>query len=198
VRYQDLLAALFIVATASWIWAQPSEEVRLPSSTTVARPSSSSQGSRPDPRPDQTPQQATPSRPNPLSWSNYQSSEFALKLDVTPGQDLASTTFDVTFTGPRGFDLAKDGGSGSHFALCVDRNSALSLHTDKARRTGSNSWRFQGSDLQRDDGQAGLPEIHRRHRIEVTTLLSDEKQSRFSRGANVMLLRSQPAVLTLR
>lgn len=214
-RYKDLITALFIVATATWIWAEPSQEVRVPSrqqtmatqgwtipdlklSESTARIVESA---RPEPvkRPRIDPEDDPGIRLDTLSWTDYDSQEFQLAVSVNQGSDLRSTWFEVTFRGPRGFDLVKDGGNDAQFIVAFNDNGE-SLGTGNVQRVGANRWRFRGSDLKNHNPEEPVAwaRLSKANKVQINTVLRDQKQSRFSRGANIMVLESDPIELSLR
>ena len=188
-RYKDLLTIVFVVATASWIWAEPSQEVKVPTRPLAVQESQPLQKQTP-PKPDvEEPLPET----KPVSWSDLTESDFALEVSVEPGEDFKSTTFEVTFRGPEGYDMIKDGTYGqANFQVRL--GSDQYLFTDQAERVGDNRWRFRGADLSSEKP----PVIDSQTTFRVTTMLRDHRQSRYSRGANMMVLESQPAQLSLR
>ena len=217
VRYKDLITALFIVATATWIWAEPSQEVRVPTrqpslatqgwtipdlnlSESTARivKSAQPQPVKVQPRPPKF-DYPEPSS-NTLSWSDFDSQEFELLVSVQAGSDLRTSAFDVTFHGPGGFDLARDGGNQAQFFVAFGANGEHSVSVGNAERIGKNRWRFEGSDFRANNADQPIEwaRLNDSTSMIVTTVLRDQNQSRFSRGANIMVLESDPVQLSLR
>ena len=205
-RYKDLITALFIVATASFIWAEPSPQVKAPTrpqqSTTIdgwTLPDLSGSSQRITNASRKSVEYSEPPvSDDPLSWSSYSEDRFKLGVSIDPGKDLRGTTFDITFRGPRGFDLVRDGGNGSQFVVGFEDGTCLT--TSRARRVGPHRWTFQGADLQSQDPSKPIAwtRLSQSGSVIVTTVLHDQRQDRFSRGANFMLLESDPVRLTLR
>lgn len=204
VRYRDLITVLFIVATATWIWAEPSPQVKAPhrqqqqsmatKDWTIPDLSSPTQPAEPKP-------QAPPQTPStgPLSYTDFDPQEFDLNIKLTPGASIRDTIFDVTFRGPQGFDMVRDGGSDAQFMVAFDAGQGETLYINTAKRVGANHWRFRGSDLTPYGEQpVSWSTLNRASTLQVNTVLRDLRQSRYSRGANFMVLESDPVNLARR
>jgi hypothetical protein len=181
-RYRKLIIVLFIVATASFLWAEPSREVLAPNQ----RESLSEGWSIPNLTEPEAP-------PKPISLNNFSDEEFQLKLAVIPGTNLESTTFRVAFTGPAGFDLMRDGGSNVPLMVTLKDETGQRMLTTKLSKSGQNRWRFKGADLQGNGDK-----IEGACTFQVSTFIRDQNQSRFSRGARVITVESEPVRVAFR
>lgn len=195
-RYKDLITVLFLVATATWIWAEPSPEVKAPTrqqslaTKDWTLPVLELSGAK---SPSELEGLQRPQIQETLSFTDYDPQEFRLDVRLSPGSDVRSTYFDVTFRGPNGFDLIRDGGSSAEFIVAFDPGQGESLVTSSAKQIGENRWRFRGSDLTTySNGAVPWDTINHASVVQVTTVMRDQRQSRYSRGANIMLLESEP------
>jgi hypothetical protein len=172
VKYKHLIIVLFIVATASWLWAEPSLQVMAPTRQPTLEPEPVDSEGR-------------------ISWTDYQRDEFGLAVSVEPGKTFDDSVFEVAFHGPEGFDLARDGGGQVRFFL---ESKESSLCTGKLTKVGPNRWRFRGSELEGFVGEKAAVErlMTGETTLSVSTFLVDERQGRFSRGANIMTVQSEP------
>lgn len=193
-RYRDLLTVLFLVATASWIWAEPTREVKM------ATPASATEGwtvpnldldgsTRRIEQSGEKP--AEPKRPSPAPVLTP-----GLEVSLRPGKDLASTIFDVQLRGRDGLELVGDGPSPGMFLLRFDPAASDLTVVHNPSLVGPNRWRFRGSDVKGLD-QAALSRFEQATLVISATMI-DEKQSRFSRGANFLVVESEPVHLSFR
>jgi hypothetical protein len=200
-RYKDLITVLFIVATATWLWAEPSQEVRLPSqqpSLVATEPGwtvpdldlpSATQRVLDSTKPQQQPVRPTRIRPAPKLVLEAKNPA-RLDVSIHPGADFDSTWFEVTYRGPKDYSVD------NVFTVDLGGQSG-SWYTSSAAEAGHNTWRFQGADLQAyEPEQRKRPEFADSLRISV--MVRDNGQSRFSRGSNRMVLESEPVQLTFR
>lgn len=207
-RYKDLITVLFVVATATWIWAEPSQQVKAPTKqqsmatkdwTLPALDLSGSTKPILESADSDNPPADVGPRNGPLSFTDYDPDEFRLDVRVSPGSTIKTTYFDITFHGPKGFDLIRDGGSGTQFSVAFDPGQGESLVANGVQQVGENRWRFRGSDLSTyDNDPVPWDTISHASLVQVTTVMRDQRQSRYSRGANIMLLESDPVEVTLR
>lgn len=184
-RYRDLIIVLFFIATATLLWAEPTREVQVPT-----KQESLAEGwSIPDFN------EKVPEAPprKPLFVSDFNQEDFELQLSVIPGPDLGSTTFDVVFSGPAGFDLMRDGGPDVPFRIVLnDKSGEKTLAVNGVEKVAANRWRFKGLALQ------GAAALEGQVTFRASTHLWDQNQSRFSRGARVVMIESEPVRLAFR
>ena len=190
-RYRDLLTVLFLIATASWIWAEPTRQVKIatPASATEGWtvPNLDLEGST------QRIEQAGEKEPRPVPAAPLTPE---LQLQLQPGKDLASTTFEVALRGREGLELRGRGLGTASFTLRFDPATSGALTVDNPRSVGPNRWRFQGSDVSGLD-PAAISRLEQAT-VMVSALVFDEKQSRYSRGANFVIVESEPVHLSFR
>ena len=182
-RYKDLLAPLFIVATATFIWAEPSKEVKYPQPLTP---------------PANVTRQAKPAAA--AEDVTYTVADIGLDLAITPGKDLASTTFDVHVKAPAGYEFSEDPAQ-TTFQVTFAELPGKTLYTNRVEVVAPHRYRFTGAGLRHADSNGELlklPQIADTTTCTVSTYLLDPKQSRYSRGANVMVVQSDSMQLTLR
>ena len=207
-RYRSFLVILLLAAPATWLWAEPSKEVivqtplsqRAEVALETEETTSPQDGwtydiSGPAVLDSSAIQSLVPKLP--IETPTYTRADIALDVFVTPGDDFDSTQFDVRVLAP---DESKR--TEYFFRVLLNDDPSQFYGTTLAQPVGPDHFRFFGADLKlsnsRNQQSSKRPQITGSISCVVSTRVNDPKQSRFSRGASSMIVRSEPIQLSLR
>lgn len=190
-RYRDLITLLFLIATCSWLWAKPIQEVKTPPQSGSAIegwevPNLDLRSSSPE-----TSDRPAVKKPRPKRDQAW------LDVQVFPGKDLDSTWFEVALSDyPAGPIAVQE----TSFSVLFEEAGLVGT-TPSLRPSAPNRWRFQGSELAWPQ-KAPNPERLRIGKSETTfqisSMIRNPKMSRFSRGVNFLLVESESIRFSLR
>lgn len=208
-RYSNLLSTISLIAIGTMALATPSEKVRVPYRATTnasARPKIVQQDRDGVASPEGVYSDYLADTNTAATSNGLHRSDFILKLKVFPGKRTEDAEFEVTYTGPPGYEL-------DHFTaeLKVDNLDLLEFRVWLDGGGARDTLRFKATDLRAsgihfswrkeyhylDSPVQALPALRAGRVCRVTVYVTDPLTSRTSRGASTLAIESEPVELRL-
>lgn len=215
-RYQELVLSMVLVATAAWVWAEPTRPVQAPPSLAGAAVEASGldqalngltgMSSDMSMTGDDLARGIRRQIQIDDQWGELDRKPLRLAMEVQPGVNLASTVFDITYEAPETWEL-----EAYTDVPVINFTAALGQHEwhfspdpAKVTQVGPNHWRLKGSDLGESytsylDGAEGPAFVEKTDLWwSASVYVRDPRTDRYSRGAGSLALSTPERRLALR